>query len=183
MPRESNDAPRGDRDLLLTGTWWLLTALLGLSVFLGLFGLAAYPLMLANKAYVVVEFAEMGIPASALPWIGVLGALLAIVMALTFLFLRHLRRIIASVSDGRPFERANADRLRAMAWLTVAIQLVAFPMTRLITWFDALPHKPNVHHGEDGISIGGIVLTLVLFILARVFRTGADMQDDLEGTV
>ena len=56
-------------------------------------------------------------------------------------------------------------------------------MTRLIVWFDALPQKPNVHHDSDGLSMGAIILTLVLFVLARVFRTGAEMQDDLEGTV
>jgi hypothetical protein len=70
-----------------------------------------------------------------------------------------------------------------MAWLSIAIQILLVPMTKLIIWFDALPFKPNVHHNSDGISVGGIVLTLVLFVLARVFRTGADMQEDLEGTV
>jgi hypothetical protein len=30
---------------------------------------------------------------------------------------------------------------------------------------------------------GGLLLTLVLFILARVFRKGAEMRADLEGTV
>jgi hypothetical protein len=63
------------------------------------------------------------------------------------------------------------------------MQIVAVPMTRLIVWFDALPQKPNVHHNSDGISIGAILLTLVIFVLARVFRTGSELQADLEGTV
>ena len=57
------------------------------------------------------------------------------------------------------------------------------PMAKLIIWFDALPDKPNVHHHSGGISAGTILLTLVLFVLARVFRTGAEIQADLEGTV
>ena len=38
---------------------------------------------------------------------------------------------------------------------------------------------------EDAANmlVSGLVLTLVLFILARVFRLGTAMRDDLEGTV
>jgi hypothetical protein len=34
-----------------------------------------------------------------------------------------------------------------------------------------------------GISFGGFLLALVLFILARVFRKGTEMREELEGTV
>ena len=173
----------GERDLLLTAIWWLLTGLLVLCVVLGVCALASYPVLLVYKSSVAGEFARMGMSPSTLPWVGALGALVAAVMALTFLFLRHLRRIIDSVAEGRPFDPANADRLRRMAWLSIGAQLLLVPMTRLIFWFDAMPDKPNVHHNSDGVSIGSIVLTLVLFVLARVFRTGAQIQDDLEGTV
>jgi len=180
---DSMDEDRREHDPLLTLVWWVLTALMVLCLFLAVFGLGAYPIILANKAYFVAGFARSGIAESALPWIGVLGVLLAISMALTYLFLRNLRRMIDSVSHGRPFDRINAERLRQMAWLSIAIQVVALPMTRLIIWFDAMPQKPNVHHNSDGVSMGSILLTLVLFVLARVFRTGAQMQEELEGTV
>ena len=180
---QHNRAGAGKRDALLPAVWWLLTALMVLCLVLAVFSLLAYPLMLANKTYVIGEFARMGIGSAALQWIGVLGVLVAAVVALTYLFLRHLRRIIDSVAEGQPFEPINADRLRRMAWLSLAIQVVSIPMTRLIIWFDAMPNEPNVHHNSDGISIGGIVLVLTLFVLARVFRTGAEMQEDLEGTV
>ena len=171
------------RDPLLIIVWWLLTLTLLLCVVVGLFCLLAYPAMLLNKAYFLGEFAKSGIPASAFPWIGVLGVVAGAELALTFLFLLNLRRIIDSVAAGQPFAAANADHLRRMAWLSVAMQVVGVPMTRLLVWFDAMLHKPNVHHHEHGISIGTIILSLVLFILARVFRTGAEMQQDLEGTV
>jgi hypothetical protein len=170
-------------DPLLTTVWWLLTVLLVVCVSVGVFCLLAYPMILLNKAYFVAGFAKMGIDESAMPWIGVLGVVAAVELALTYLFLRSLRQIIASVIHGRPFDRANADRLRRMAWLSVGIQIAAIPMTKLIVWFDALPLNPNVHHNSDGISSGSILLTLVIFVLARVFRTGAEMQDELEGTV
>ena len=184
MPQE-NVQPMGPdrRDSLLTLVWWLLTFLLALCLFVGLFCLLAYPVMLLNKDYFVAEFARSGISASAFPWIGVLGILGAAEFALSFLFLRHLRRMIDSVVDGHPFESMNAERLRRMAWLSIATQIVAVPLSRLVIWFDAMPQAPNVHHGNDGISIGSILLTLVLFVLARVFRTGAEMEQDLEGTV
>lgn len=175
--------PRRRSDPLLTTVWWLLTALLVLCVILGVVGLFWYPAMLANEAHFVRGFAELGIGRSGFRWLGILGALVAAAMALTFFFLRDLRRIIDSVAQGRPFDPVNADRLRRMAWLSIGIQVLLVPMTKLIIWFDALPYKPNVHHDSDGISIGGIVLTLILFVLARVFRTGAEMQEDLEGTV
>ena len=171
------------RDALLTTVWWFLTALLVVCLALGVLCLAAYPIVLVNHDYFAAGFRKDGIPEAALPWIGVMGVLGAIVLGLMYFFLRHLRRMIDSVAEGRPFDRVNADRLRHMAWLSVAIQVFAVPLNRLIIWFDAMPYKPNVHHNDDGISLGGIVLTLVLFVLARVFRTGADMQEDLEGTV
>ena len=40
--------------------------------------------------------------------------------------------------------------------------------------------KIDTDFGFDG---GGILLILILFILARVFRHGAAMREDLEGTV
>ena len=40
---------------------------------------------------------------------------------------------------------------------------------------------------EDGgvfnVELTGILLTLILFILARVFREGSRMREELEGTV
>jgi hypothetical protein len=36
---------------------------------------------------------------------------------------------------------------------------------------------------DAGIDFGGVLTALLLFILARVFREGAAMRKDLEGTV
>ena len=35
----------------------------------------------------------------------------------------------------------------------------------------------------DGFSLTGILMVLILFILARVFKRGAEMREELEGTV
>ena len=46
-----------------------------------------------------------------------------------------------------------------------------------------LAHEFRRAHIEVGVSFSGILMALVLFILARVFREGARMREDLEGTV
>ncbi len=69
-----------------------------------------------------------------------------------------------------------------MAWLALAMQAAVIPIMGLVVWFDALPHKANVHY-VDNNSFGGLILALLLFVLARVFRVGTEMRDELEGTV
>ena len=90
-----------------------------------------------------------------------------VVLGLMFGFVQDLAQIIATVGDGDPFIRVNADRLTHMAWLSVAVQvlgIVAFEFNSEFTFT-------------------GLALALVLFILARVFREGARMREELEGTV
>ncbi len=36
---------------------------------------------------------------------------------------------------------------------------------------------------DVGVSFSGVLLALILFVLARVFGQGAQMRDELEGTV
>ncbi len=62
------------------------------------------------------------------------------------------------------------------------MQAVLIPVTGLVIWFDALPHKPNAHYSDNN-SFGGLILALLLFVLARVFRRGTEMYDELQGTV
>ena len=162
--------------LILTFLVWFTLAAVVVCSFL-------IPLVIIKHGAVVRELADSGIRAGALPWM-VLLLLLGIAMAiLGFFFFRLLRRIVDSVGDGDPFVPINADRLRAMAWLSLALQAVILVATPLMIWFDALPDKPNVRHGDSGFSIGALVTALLLFVLARVFRVGSQMREDLEGTV
>ena len=109
--------------------------------------------------------------------------ILGLVMAMTMMavrWLQTLKAIIDSVSDGDPFAPENAERLRAMGWLTVAIELVSIPVGGIGQWL-ASTFKDAT--SDFGLSLGGLLLAMVLFILARVFREGAAMRADLEGTV
>lgn len=171
------------QDRLLFATRLVLTFLIWFTVAAALVASLLIPLVILKHGAVVRDLAESGIRAGALPWM-VLLLMLGIAMAiLGFFFFRLLRRIVDSVGDGDPFVPVNADRLRSMAWLSLALQAVMIAATPLMIWFDALPEKPNVHHGESGFSVGALVTALLLFILARVFRVGSQMREELEGTV
>lgn len=118
-----------------------------------------------------------------------LGAVLAImVLGILFLvtafwFMRLLRKIIDTVGEGDPFVPKNADRLTLMGWLALAVQLLAIPAAAAALRIAETFEEQDDIIVEAGLDLGGIVLVVVLFILARVFRHGAAMRDDLEGTV
>ncbi len=170
-------------DRLLFFTRLALTLLMALTIFAALAALLTMPILFFKYDRVSVDMAAIGIRPESIPWVVlmVMGGVLLSVLA--FFFLRHLRRIVDSVSDGDPFVPINANRLRHMGWLAVAMQVVLIAITPTILWFDALPHKQNVHHNSDGLSFAALVLALLLFILARVFRVGTAMREELEGTV
>ncbi|GGD63406.1 DUF2975 domain-containing protein [Erythrobacter arachoides] len=116
-----------------------------------------------------------------LPVIGMM-ALFALVLVIGFLFLRHLRRIVDTVGQGDPFVPENADRLTAMAWLVVGAQVIAIPAIMLLIHIQQAFEETNPST-DAAFDFGGILLALTLFILARVFRQGTAMREDLEGTV
>jgi hypothetical protein len=105
-------------------------------------------------------------------------ALIPLVMAVLFLHL--LRLIIDSVGMGDPFVPENAVRLSRMAWLAVGIQVASIPIGAIGTWLAQHVKDADI---DIGVSLQGIALALVLFVLARVFRQGAEMREELEGTV
>ena len=170
-------------DRLLQITRLTLTLLMVLTIVAVIATLGTLPILYFKYAEVSRDLAASGIAAKSIPWLVLMVLLGTVLAALSFYFLRHLRRIVDSVSQGDPFVPVNADRLRHMAWLALAMQAALIAVTPIVMWFDALPHKQNVHHNSDGISFGALVLALLLFILARVFRRGTEMRDELEGTV
>ncbi|MEP0392388.1 MAG: DUF2975 domain-containing protein [Erythrobacter sp.] len=95
-------------------------------------------------------------------------------------FLSKINAILAPLPNGDPFLDQNADRLNTMAWLALAIQVLGSMM-----WFfpvEVLAIGSRIKLQSD-LSIAGVVLVLLLFMLARIFRLGTEMRSDLEGTV
>jgi hypothetical protein len=121
-----------------------------------------------------------GAPAATIWALAVLPALTAGIAVLGFYFMRHLYRIIGTVGEGDPFVPANAQRLSAMGWISVAVHVVAIPLSVISGWVENV--TKDMHFRAD-LPLSGLFLALVLFILARVFREGTRMREDLEGTV
>lgn len=130
--------------------------------------------------YLVGELAAQGVPEQGLTIVILLVAMVIIVCGLGISFLLHLHRIVRSVGLGDPFNPVNADRLRTMGWITLLSQPVVWLIGMTARWFGQYTDKVDVN---VGVSLSGFLLAIILFILARVFRTGAQMREDLEGTV
>lgn len=139
--------------------------------------------MLAMKSAVVAKLVENGAPTEAFWGILLLMPLVAGMLMLCYRFAEKLRAIVRTVELGDPFTPDNAGRLRGMAWLALAIQLASLPIGAVAMWIENATEKMGSMEVTADISANGLLLVLVLFILARVFKTGAQMRDDLEGTV
>ncbi len=105
-----------------------------------------------------------------------------VVLGLSFDFATKLGQMIDTVAPNEVFTLANAGRLTHMAWLIVGIEIASLLISGLGAWAERQLGEDVVEFSSD-FSFSGIALALVLFILARVFREGARMRDELEGTV
>ena len=90
-----------------------------------------------------------------------------------------LAGVVGSAEQGDPFIPANAGRLQRIGWALLALQLLDIPCTLLARFWPSL----GTAAPAGGISVGGWLATLMVFVLARVFATGSLMRDDLVGTV
>ena len=99
---------------------------------------------------------------------------------LNYVVLKRLLAIVETVRAGDPFVAANADRLQAIAWALLTVQLLSL-VIGAIAKAVAIPGQPL--DIDAGFSINGWLAVLLTFLLARVFAEGALMREDLEGTV
>ena len=113
--------------------------------------------------------------------IGLRGEMLiGIVMAIaTDRLLVALGQVITSASIGDPFNAGNARKLQTVGWSLLVLQLLDVPAMLLGRFFPSLGSGAP----DAGVSVGGWVAVLMVFILARVFAAGSVMRADLEGTI
>ena len=88
--------------------------------------------------------------------------------------------MVETVRAGDPFVAANADRLQAIAWALLALQLLSLVIGAIAGAISTPAHPLT---SDAGFSINGWLAVLLTFLLARVFAEGALMREDLEGTV
>jgi hypothetical protein len=99
---------------------------------------------------------------------------------LHYIVLKRLLAIVESVRAGDPFVSSNAGRLHAIARALLAVQVLSVVIGAIGNAISTPAHPVNL---DAGFSINGWLAVLLTFVLARVFAAGADMRDDLEGTV
>lgn len=173
------------RDPLLAiakGLLWFLMASMVIAIGACL---VAVPLLLFFQNDISVEMAkEMPLVMPQFFWV-VSGILVvaAILCGVLFRIFQLLKRIVGTVGDGDPFVPENARRLTEMAWLSLVVQLLGLPLSGLGALINRIGEGHTHLETMGGISGNGLLLMLILFILARVFRKGAEMRAELEGTV
>lgn len=149
-----------------------------------LFGVGILVLLTATFVAETWTFTALGVTPSAMPEM-IVGMRAIIVLGLVAiplndLVLRRLRAIVETVRGSDPFVAANADRLQAIAWALLALQLVSIVIGGVA---DAISTPANPLHIDAGFSVTGWLAVLLTFVLARVFAEGARMREDLQGTV
>ena len=99
---------------------------------------------------------------------------------LNYGILKRLLAMVETVRAGDPFVATNAQRLQAIAWTLLALQLLSIVIGAIGKTISTPAHPVNL---DAGFSINGWLAVLLTFLLARVFAEGTLMRDDLEGTV
>lgn len=170
----------------LLGAAKVLLILFTIAVIFGMvmLGIGTSVLLTFGRYEFMTRIAAVDAPAIAF-W-GLVGGLLLLegMLYLGLRFIRELSGIVNSVGAGAPFHPRNAGRLSRMGWIMIIAEGVALPLAALLAWFAPYLEKAGKHVEIDfGLDAESILLILILFILARVFREGARMNDELEGTV
>ena len=103
-----------------------------------------------------------------------------VAIAINYFVLKRLLAIVETVRVGDPFVAANASRLQAIAWALLALQILGFIIGAIAKAISTPEHPVDL---DTDFSINGWLAVLLTFVLARVFAEGAQMREDLEGTV
>ena len=98
-----------------------------------------------------------------------------------------LRGLLQSVVRNDPFGPRNVRRLRNLGVLLgvggFVVELIDYSLRRAL--FNDLPPLPSVDLGVAGFTlpIGLLLGSLAAFVLAAVFAHGAELRDDVAGTI
>jgi len=178
---------------LFTVTQWLLNAAMAVCAFGGVIlciALGAIAIIgtgLWMPPDVAADLAKdlRGVSQSYVFLIVALAVLTGIaILALAILIFWAVRQIVGSATHGDPFVTANADRLARIGWLLVAIYAAQFGM-RVVAGMVPAQLKDHMHFDGFGPDFSplGVLVILLIFVLAQIFRHGSDMRAELEGTV
>jgi hypothetical protein len=120
-----------------------------------------------------------GIPAMIMG-LRAIAAIGLLAVPLNHVILRRLVAMVDTVRVGDPFVALNAQRLQAIAWTLLALQLLSLLVAAIGKSISSPAHPL---HLDAGFSANGWLAVILTFVLARVFAEGALMREDLQGTV
>ncbi|MGU3317511.1 DUF2975 domain-containing protein [Sphingomonas sp. M6A6_1c] len=106
----------------------------------------------------------------------VLGIIAAVAVHQIF---TRLLAMVCTVRTGDPFVALNADRLTRIGWALLTLQLLDLAMGLIVVALDRM----GVDHATWTPAFTGWIAVIMVFALARVFRVGTAMRDDLALTV
>jgi hypothetical protein len=109
--------------------------------------------------------------------VGVFG--IAAVPVVHFILTRLLT-MVDTVSVGDAFVMANAARLQNIAWAVLVLELMHLAVGAIAAAVSTASAPFDI---DWSFSPARWVTVLLLFVLARVFEQGAQMREELEGTV
>jgi len=139
-------------------------------------------LFMPTERWIMAEFKLSPSPQAERLVIGLhaLAILCLVALGLGHLVLKRLLAIVDTVRVGDPFVAENASRLRTIAWLMLAGQLISLLIAGI---GEAISPPGRPVDLDAGLSIPGWLAVILTFVLASVFEEGARMRDDLEGTI
>lgn len=179
------DQPRKDWLLVIGKVMLILAEIIfvfaSIGVVIGIIALLTF-----GRGKALADLAAVGAPSET--YLALIAGLVLVwlMLSLNMLFIRQLRAIVGTVDEGDPFLPDNAARLARMGWYALGIQLCEFAGQPLVAAYGkytgGLTWGISTSGGQH-VSFAPLGFAVTLFILARVFRQGAAMREDLEGTV
>jgi len=139
-------------------------------------------LIMPNEQWIMSAFKlSPSLEAAQVVWglrsVAILGL---VAVPLNYGILKRLLAMVETVRAGDPFVATNAQRLQAIAWMLLTVQILSIVIGAIGKSISTPAHPVNLN---AGFSTNGWLAVILTFILARVFAEGARMRDDLEGTV
>lgn len=149
-----------------------------------LFALLLAALLLANEHFypaITQAFEVQGQQAVEAVWTWLVSACALVVpMAVCIhLIFTRLIALLRDAVEGRAFSEINAKRLMTVGWALLVVNILDLVFGQISIWAS----EASGEYFGWTFSLTGWFAVLLLFLLARVFREGAAMREDLEGTV
>lgn len=119
-------------------------------------------------------------------------AVVAVILAVGWYFIRVLRRILVPMKEGRPFEAGVSQKINKLGWIaliggafTQAAGCAASILELKSYDLDAIFSSEAIksYNFNFSIGLGFVIVALVLFFLSFVFRSGEKLQQESDETL